>query len=177
MKRFICLLLVVFTCLSLCACGSDDKKNSSSSASSSSTPENVSATSDVSDPVVEQKAKIVKVNSGVDALNIRSKASTDSKILGEVDAGDKFVLLVDDKSNGWYQIQYEGSIAYVYAEYVTVEEVPLSEANALGSSGSTSENSASSENSNSSSESSNSESSSESENSNSFSSSDEDAQT
>ena len=54
-------------------------------------------------------------------LNIRSAADTkDSVILGKANIGDSFVATEADSK--WYKISYEGTEAYVSAEYVTINQ-------------------------------------------------------
>ena len=60
------------------------------------------------------------------SLNIRSAASTDSEILSEAYAGDRFEVLTENYSEGWHEISYNGGKAYVSAEFVTVSEMDAS---------------------------------------------------
>lgn len=52
-------------------------------------------------------------------LNIRKGAGTDSKILGKLKNGSKIEIL--GKKGNWYQIEYEGSTAYISASYVKMD--------------------------------------------------------
>lgn len=139
MKKTGGLILLLFICLILAACSSDDNKSSSGTPSAASS----SGLESTSTPA-PQTAKIVEINDIEGTLNIRDAASTDGEVLAEAEAGDRFRLLVDEKDNGWYQIQYGTGKAYVHGDYVTVKEVTVDEANKLGSSSSSSESSASS---------------------------------
>ncbi|AGB19965.1 5'-nucleotidase C-terminal domain-containing protein [Thermoanaerobacterium thermosaccharolyticum] len=52
------------------------------------------------------------------ALNIRAGASTSSKVIGVLHAGNIVNLI--SESNGWYQIDYNGKTAYIYGKYVAI---------------------------------------------------------
>ncbi len=52
-----------------------------------------------------------------EAVSIRSGPSTDNQKLGSAHMGDKFT--VTGEENGWYQIDYNGSTAYIKGDYVT----------------------------------------------------------
>ncbi|MCR4909167.1 MAG: SH3 domain-containing protein [Lachnospiraceae bacterium] len=52
-----------------------------------------------------------------EAVSIRSGPSTDNQKLGSAHRGDKFT--VTGEENGWYQIDYNGSTAYIKGEYCT----------------------------------------------------------
>jgi cell wall-associated NlpC family hydrolase len=54
----------------------------------------------------------------VDILNIRSGPSTDTEILGKLSFGS--TINIKTSGNGWYEIEYNDSSAYVYAEYVKI---------------------------------------------------------
>ncbi|MDI3477858.1 MAG: 2,3-cyclic-nucleotide 2-phosphodiesterase / 3-nucleotidase / 5-nucleotidase [Thermoanaerobacterium sp.] len=54
----------------------------------------------------------------VSALNVRAGASTSSKVIGVLHAGNIVNLI--SESNGWYQIDYNGKTGYVYGKYVAV---------------------------------------------------------
>lgn len=134
MRKFICVAVAAVLCLTMfSACGKkDDKKNSGTSS-------NVSAVATIEPTATPapQMAKIVVIKGADSGLNVRSGASTDAESLGMVENGEKFRLLVAEEQDGWYQIQYGARNAYVYAEYVSVEEVTLEEANKLGTAGNT----------------------------------------
>ncbi|AQY51250.1 hypothetical protein PWEIH_11675 [Listeria weihenstephanensis FSL R9-0317] len=53
-------------------------------------------------------------------LNVRSKASTNSSVLGTLKAGDQ--VTVTSQSNGWTQIQYQGKSAWVNSSYIKMQE-------------------------------------------------------
>ena len=126
MKKWIKLLAAVgLAALTLAGCGNGKDESSDPQAGASPTPPVVQAT-----PQPEQKAKAVKVNAP-DGLNIRSKASTDSEILGLAEDGSLLPLLLEEEQDGWYQVEYEGSPAYVSAEFAQVQEITMTEYNAL----------------------------------------------
>lgn len=52
-------------------------------------------------------------------LNIRSKGTTSSNIVGKIPAGDRFrIKWVDSDYLGWYYIEYQGVTGYVSQDYV-----------------------------------------------------------
>lgn len=126
MKKWFKLLAAVgLVALTLAGCGNGKDESSDPQSAASPTPPVVQAT-----PQPEQKAKAVKVNAP-DGLNIRSKASTDSEILGLAEDGSLLPLLLEEEQDGWYQVEYEGSPAYVSAEFAQVQEITMTEYNAL----------------------------------------------
>ena len=52
------------------------------------------------------------------ALNVRAGAGTDQPLLGMINPGDQFAIR--GESAGWYQIDYNGTVGWVSADYVTV---------------------------------------------------------
>lgn len=131
-KKLVLILFIMGLCF-LYGCGSDENSTSSNSSSSSAAVPTISPSASAE----PQMAKIVLVKDADSGLRVRSSASTDGDILGIAYNGDKFKLLLDEKQGDWYQIVYEGKNAYVYADYVTVQQVTLAEANALDDSSST----------------------------------------
>lgn len=126
-KSVLCLILAFALVVSLAACGGKKKKdNNSSQLSSSSMPE-VTQT-----PTPEPMAKAVRVTA-VDGLNVREAPSTDSEVLGLAANNSRLPLLRETELDGWYQIEYKGETAYVFAEYATVIEVTQTEYEALRS--------------------------------------------
>lgn len=62
-----------------------------------------------------------------DRVNVREKAGTDAEILGQLMLNDE-VICTGIGTNGWTRIEYNGSAAYVYSEYLSDEkiEIPVS---------------------------------------------------
>lgn len=136
-KRLLCLLAAL--CLALPAfsgCGGKDEKKGNSSAPGTSS-QVVRATPS---PVPVQMAKAVRVKAD-DGLNIRATPSTDGDILGLAENNSLLPLLVDTASDGWYQIEYQGKTAYVYAEYAEIKDITLNEYNKLRAGGLSSQSS------------------------------------
>lgn len=52
------------------------------------------------------------------ALNVRAGASTSSKVIGVLHAGNIVNLI--SESNGWYQIDYNGKSGFIYGKYVAI---------------------------------------------------------
>ncbi|MCD7889852.1 MAG: D-alanyl-D-alanine carboxypeptidase family protein [Oscillospiraceae bacterium] len=57
-----------------------------------------------------------------DPLNVREGPDADYEALGQLMVGDA-VTVTGELSNGWYRIDYNGTVAYVYGEYLREEEV------------------------------------------------------
>ncbi|MDO5754993.1 MAG: NlpC/P60 family protein [Tissierellia bacterium] len=55
-------------------------------------------------------------------MNIRQDASTDSAILGILNLGTKVSGILSD---GWLEIEYNNTTAYIFAEYISSEEVEI----------------------------------------------------
>ncbi|MDI3528973.1 MAG: lactocepin [Thermoanaerobacter sp.] len=51
-------------------------------------------------------------------LNVREEASTSTKVIGTLSKGTVVTLL--EEVNGWYKINYNGKIGYIYGKYVDV---------------------------------------------------------
>lgn len=136
MKKLLCLLAVAICLLTLSGCEKDEN-------GSKATPSVVPTVTPSPTPA-PQMAKVAQIKGADDGLNIRKAASSDGEILGQGENGDKFLLLVEKPKDGWYQIQYEGGIAYISADYAEVKDVTLEEANRLkGNSDNSSDSSAS----------------------------------
>ena len=128
MKRVLSLVLAL--CLlaaGLFGCGKkEDKKDPPSNSSGLDS----SAVSTIETPVPVQMAKAVLVKADV-GLNVRAKPSTDAEILGLAEYHTMLPLLVEAAADGWYQVEYKGKPAYVFAEYAEMREITLSEYNKL----------------------------------------------
>lgn len=59
---------------------------------------------------------VSNLNSGVD-LNFRSGPNTDYSIIGELSEGTSVTIL--SENNGWYKINYDGTVGYVYSNYIS----------------------------------------------------------
>ncbi len=128
MKR-LCVLALAFCLLAagLAGCGKkEEEPGSGSSAIVSPAP----ATPAPASPAPVQKAKAVRIHAD-GGLNIRAEASTEGEILGLAEDNTLLPLLVETPADGWYQVEYDGKTAYVFAEYAVVEEITLDEYNRL----------------------------------------------
>ena len=55
-------------------------------------------------------------------VNVRSGPSTDSEIIGTAKKGEELNIVPQDTlTEGWYQVEYKGRTAYVYAKYLDIE--------------------------------------------------------
>lgn len=60
----------------------------------------------------ETKTGTVNIPSSWDNLSIRTGASTDYKIIGSMNNGDKCIIFTDKTKNGWYFVEYNGIYGY-----------------------------------------------------------------
>lgn len=60
---------------------------------------------------------VSNLNNGVD-LNFRSGPNTDYSIIGELSEGTSVTIL--SENNGWYKINYDGTVGYVYSDYISI---------------------------------------------------------
>jgi cell wall-associated NlpC family hydrolase len=67
---------------------------------------------------VQAEVQLQQGTVSVNILNVRSGPSTDTEILGKLSFGS--TINIKTTSNGWHEIEYNGSSAYVYAEYVKI---------------------------------------------------------
>ena len=56
-----------------------------------------------------------------ESVRVRAKASTDSDVVGQLDAGASCKLL-EQQSDGWCKVEYKGTIGYVKTEFVSVSQ-------------------------------------------------------
>lgn len=124
-RRFGLTLVLCLFCAILCGCGNKNSDSLNSSAVSSQPVSQVVVT-----PEPAKNAKAVKISAD-GGLNIRSKPSTDGDIVGIADDGGMLPLLIENPSNGWYEVEYNGASAYISAEYASVIEVTLEDYNKL----------------------------------------------
>lgn len=52
-----------------------------------------------------------------ESVRVRGSASTEGEVLGTVYGGDKLDL-IEQKSNGWTKVKYQGKVGYVKSDYV-----------------------------------------------------------
>ncbi|EAC5198638.1 N-acetylmuramoyl-L-alanine amidase [Listeria monocytogenes] len=69
---------------------------------------------------VSAASNSVAIVSSDGRLNVREKPSTSSKSLGLLNNGDQ--VTVTSQQNGWAQIQYNGTSAWVSSDYLTIRE-------------------------------------------------------
>ena len=55
-------------------------------------------------------------------VNVREKASTSSTSLGKLDKNDVVVITKENAAQGWHQIDYNGEMAYISADYIKIDE-------------------------------------------------------
>lgn len=67
-----------------------------------------------------QQAIAVGATTG-SSLRLRSEPSTSASIITTLDDGVA-VAVLDDSTNGWYKINYNGSVGYVSADYLAIDQ-------------------------------------------------------
>lgn len=85
--------------------------------------------------------KVVPINetyySTSDGVNVRSGCSTDDAAIGSLSYGDAVTVIgsvsKDGKETGWYQISYNGTTAYVSAQFLSKTKPEKSNASSSGS--------------------------------------------
>ncbi len=112
----------------LSACGEDNKTSSLSS-----TPTSGVATIPPTPTPTPQMVKVAVIKGAEGGLNVREAANTDSDVIDVAENGDKFLLLVAEAKDGWYNIQFGARNAFISAEYVEVQEISKAEADSLTS--------------------------------------------
>ena len=120
-KRMILAATAALLVLCTAACGKADKEDNKPDASVPET--SVSEVQDTGTPepeVITVKTAVVGDITGT--LNIRSAPNTDCEILGSAVAGDAFEVLAENVQPGWHEVTYQGSKAYVSAEFTKVIE-------------------------------------------------------
>ncbi|MCI9553130.1 MAG: SH3 domain-containing protein [Acutalibacter sp.] len=123
-RGLVTLLAGCMLACSLAACGGNEEESSSNSSGLSSSSSFVTPS-----PTPAPAAKAVKITG--DVVNVRKSGSTDAEILAEVEEGDKLALLIETPQNGWYQVSYKGSPAYISADYAQVVDVTMEQYNQL----------------------------------------------
>ncbi len=56
-------------------------------------------------------------------LNIRSGPGTNYDVIGRAYANEKFTVITEYYTEDWHQVEYDGGIAYIHADYLIVQEV------------------------------------------------------
>lgn len=123
MKRAWIALFALLLCITLAGCGNDNAKTTPKA---SETP----APSEEPTPTPTQEPVYVKIGTVHDVdsyLKIRSGPGTEYDVLGKAYSGDRFLVLTEYYSDSWHQIDFNGGIAYVHANYlnVTEEQAPV----------------------------------------------------
>ncbi|RKJ39845.1 SH3 domain-containing protein [Acutalibacter sp. 1XD8-33] len=109
----------------LSACGKDEEGEDNSGTGSG-----LSSQAPIATPApTPATAKGVKVTG--DVVNVRKSASTDSDAYGTVEEGDILALLAETPQDGWYQVQFLGGPAYIYAEFAEVVTITVEQYAAL----------------------------------------------
>jgi cell wall-associated NlpC family hydrolase len=101
---------------------SDDLNTQENSQTESINVDNIQSqeiqVTETKEAVVQAEVQLQQGTVSVDILNIRSGPSTDTEILGKLSLGS--TINIKTTSNGWHEIEFNGSSAYVYAEYVKI---------------------------------------------------------
>jgi len=123
MKKWVSLLLAVLFCLVLTGCGKEEPE---------ATP---TPSADFYEPVEPSEeptpgpvyVKIGTVHNVDSFLNIRSGPGTAYDVLGKAYPNDRFLILSEFYSESWHQVEYNGGIAYIHADYLKITEELLTD--------------------------------------------------
>lgn len=75
-------------------------------------------------PAMVSVAVVKNADSG---LRVRDTASVEGEVLGIVQNNDTFRLKSTEPNDDWYAIVYQGEDGYLFADYVSVEEITETE--------------------------------------------------
>lgn len=70
---------------------------------------------------------IIAIKDGSNSVNIRKNSTTASSKVGKANEGERFELISEE--DGWYEIVFEGEIAYVSSKYAVIEKQEVLEDN------------------------------------------------
>lgn len=128
LKKIMAAAMAAMLLLSTAACGSSKVGDAEASASPSAEP--------TATPVPTQTITVATVINIDDFLNIRSEANTTSEVVGKAYSGDEFEVLTENYTQEWHEISYNGTKAYVYADFVLITEKEVTVQDGNTSSGS-----------------------------------------
>ncbi len=72
------------------------------------------------EPVEEQKEEVAKdllARCNAEGVNVRAGAGTNHNVLGLAADGDEYKVIANH-SNGWTELEYKGSIGFIFTEYL-----------------------------------------------------------
>lgn len=81
----------------------------------------ISSVSFINQPKIEAKTSLMTQYVQADVLNIRMKATTNSKKLGQLKKNEKVKVI--STSKGWSKIQYKKGTAYVSSTYLNSKKL------------------------------------------------------
>lgn len=123
MKKWVSLLLAVLFCLVLSGCGKDEPEATPTPSESFYEPVEPSE-EPTPEPVYVKIGTVHNVDS---FLNIRSGPGTAYDVLGKAYPNDRFLILSEFYSESWHQVEYDGGIAYIHADYLIITEELLTD--------------------------------------------------
>jgi len=68
------------------------------------------------EPTEEVKADLL-ARCNADGVNIRKGAGTDNDVMGMAAEGDEYKV-IGNHANGWVEVEYKGSIGFIFGEYL-----------------------------------------------------------
>lgn len=89
-------------------------------------PTDASDASETSETDGYETTPLNTVMYSTDTLNVRQKPSTDAKVVGQLNPGDE-AKVTGITSTGWYRLDYNGGIAFVFGEYLSSEKPVIEE--------------------------------------------------
>ncbi|MGI6577218.1 MAG: SH3 domain-containing protein [Eubacteriales bacterium] len=118
MKKWCSIFILVFICLTLFGCGKDEEPEP--------TPSEDPFTSEEPSPEPTPEPVYVLIGTVHDVdtfLNIRSGPGTSYDVIGRAYANEKFTVITEYYTEEWHQVEYDGGIAYIHADYLIVNQV------------------------------------------------------
>ena len=118
MNKWISILLILCLSFSLFGCGKDEPEETS--VSPSEEPQIIEEPTPEPEPVYILIGTVYDVDT---FLNIRSGPGTNYDVIGRAYANEKFTVITEYYTEDWHQVEYDGGIAYIHADYLIVQEV------------------------------------------------------
>jgi|GEM_PF-818080 len=118
MKKLRSMFIMFLICLTLFGCGKDKEP-----VATPSEEPNVSEEPSP-EPSPEPVYVLIGTVRNVDTfLNIRSGPGTNYDVIGRAYANEKFTVITEYYTEEWHQVEYDGGIAYIHADYLAVTPV------------------------------------------------------
>lgn len=135
MKKWRSIIIILLVCLTLSGCGKKDEKKPEATPSEEpivNSEEPTPKETATPEPVYVLIGTVHNVDT---FLNIRSGPGTNYDVIGRAYANEKFTVITEYYTEEWHQVEYDGGIAYIHADYLIVAPVLVEDASGGYSSG------------------------------------------